>query len=374
VKGDWLLLAAVLLLVCIGMVFIYSASCYTAEKTYGDAFFFVKKQAVGAVFGLIGMGVMMKINVDKLRKFAIPLMLVSYVLLALVFVPGIGVENYGAKRWISLAGQSFQPSELAKFAFVLFAAWYMSRKDFYGKSVWGYLPVLIVGGLTCLLIIAEPNMSMTVCVGLIMMCMLYAGGLKGKVFLGLFAVALLMIPVLIIMEPYRLLRLMAFLDPFASPKEEGYQLIQSLYALGSGGWFGVGLFNSRQKYKFLPFAESDFIFSVIGEEIGFVGAVLVLAVFVFVVIRGVRAAVNAENRFQALLAGGISCVIAAQTLINVAVVTGSIPPTGIPLPFISSGGSALTVFMTAAGILVNIGGKRKEHKKTHGVRYGESRA
>lgn len=358
-KTDWTLFSAIILLTLLGLVFIYAASSYTAEKTYGNPFFFVVKQAFGAAVGLVGMFFAMKIDLNRIRKLAFPLLMVTYVLLALVFVPGIGVENYGARRWIGFLGQSFQPSELGKFSLVLFAAVYLSREGFEGRNIISYLPVLAAGGIICILIILEPNMSVAVCVGTITLALLFIGGFPPKAFLALLAVAAAAVPLLIIVEPYRLLRLMAFLDPFASPREEGYQLIQSLYALGSGGWFGVGLFNSRQKYRFLPFAESDFIFSVIGEEIGLVGALLVLSVYAFIVCKGAKAAISAENRFKSILAGGITLVIGVQTAINVAVVSGCIPPTGIPLPFISSGGSSLAVFMTAAGALINISGESR---------------
>lgn len=365
-KTDWTLFSAIILLTLLGLVFIYAASSYTAEKTYGNPFFFVVKQAFGAAVGLVGMFFAMKIDLNRIRKLAFPLLMVTYVLLALVFVPGIGVENYGARRWIGFLGQSFQPSELGKFSLVLFAAVYLSREGFEGRNILSYLPVLAAGGIICILIILEPNMSVAVCVGTITLALLFIGGFPPKAFLALLAVAAAAVPLLIIVEPYRLLRLMAFLDPFASPREEGYQLIQSLYALGSGGWFGVGLFNSRQKYRFLPFAESDFIFSVIGEEIGLVGALLVLSVYAFIVCKGAKAAISAENRFKSILAGGITLVIGVQTAINVAVVSGCIPPTGIPLPFISSGGSSLAVFMTAAGALINISGESRIRSRRAG--------
>lgn len=365
-KTDWTLFSAIILLTLLGLVFIYAASSYTAEKTYGNPFFFVVKQAFGAAVGLVGMFFAMKIDLNRIRKLAFPLLMVTYVLLALVFVPGIGVENYGAKRWIGFLGQSFQPSELGKFSLVLFAAVYLSREGFEGRNIISYLPVLAAGGIICILIILEPNMSVAVCVGTITLALLFIGGFPPKAFLALLAVVAAAVPLLIIVEPYRLLRLMAFLDPFASPREEGYQLIQSLYALGSGGWFGVGLFNSRQKYRFLPFAESDFIFSVIGEEIGLVGALLVLSVYAFIVCKGAKAAISAENRFKSILAGGITLVIGVQTAINVAVVSGCIPPTGIPLPFISSGGSSLAVFMTAAGALINISGESRIRSRRAG--------
>lgn len=200
-------------------------------------------------------------------------------------------------------------------------------------------------------------MSITMCMAMLMIIMLYLGGMKWKYFLLMLVPIALAVPVLIVIEPYRLQRLLAFLDPWASPKDEGYQLIQSLYALGSGGWFGVGLFNSRQKYRFLPFAESDFVFSVIGEETGLFGCLIVFALYALVILRGVRIAVNGRDKFSCYLAGGISAVVAVQSLLNFAVVTGSIPPTGLPLPFISYGGTSLVVFMSAMGILLNLSSK-----------------
>lgn len=222
------------------------------------------------------------------------------------------------------------------------------------KKFRGLLTVALMGVAICILVILEPNMSITMCVALVMLAMLFIGGVKIKHLALCILPLVVLVPVLIAIEPYRLARLMAYLDPWASPKGEGYQLIQSFYALGSGGWFGVGLFNSRQKFDFLPFAESDFIFAVIGEEIGFIGSVLVLGLFILLIYCGIKIAKKAVSRFECYLAAGISCVIAIQTLLNIAVVTGTIPPTGLPLPFISSGGSSLVVFMASVGVLLNI--------------------
>lgn len=270
-KPDYILLGAVILLALIGLLFIYSASYYMAERDFSDKFYYFTKQAVGFVVGVAAMLLASRLNLNLLKKLSLPLLAVSLVLLGLVFVPGLGIENYGAKRWVGFGGFSFQPSEIAKFAFVFFAATYMSREKTDMTRISHTLPVLGSGVAVCLLIILEPNMSITMCVGLVMLIMLFIGGMKPKWFVFLLVAAAVAVPVMILVEPYRLKRLLAFIDPWASPKDEGYQLIQSLYALGSGGWFGVGLFNSRQKYSFLPFAESDFVFSVIGEETGLVG-------------------------------------------------------------------------------------------------------
>ena len=197
-------------------------------------------------------------------------------------------------------------------------------------------------------------MSVTMCVGFLMLAMLFLGGMKIKHFLVIFIPVLLVIPVLIIAEPYRLSRLSAFLDPWESPRGEGYQLIQSLYALGNGGWFGTGLFNSRQKYRFLPFAESDFILSIIGEELGFFGIIILFALCAALIFCGIRAASKAEDFFSFLLAMGITMVYGIQTVINALVVSGSIPPTGLPLPLISSGNTSLIITMASMGILYSI--------------------
>ncbi len=354
-KLDYILLAAVLMLVTLGLVFVYSASYYSAQISYGNKYFFLTKQLIGALAGAAAMIVVSLVKLDFIKNLWIAGVVVSAVLLCLVFVPGIGIKNYGARRWIGIGGFSMQPSEIAKFAFVLFCAVYMSRVDI-GK-LRNCLPPIAVGVVFCGLIIAEPNMSITMCMALLMLVMLYLGGMKWKHFMLMIIPLIIAVPLLIVIEPYRLQRLFAFIDPWASPKDEGYQLIQSLYALGSGGWFGVGLFNSRQKYRFLPFAESDFVFAVIGEEIGLFGCLCVFALYLTVIVRGVRIAVNSRDKFSCFLAGGISAVVAIQTLLNFAVVTGSIPPTGLPLPFISYGGTSLVVFMSAMGILLNLSAK-----------------
>ena len=345
-------------LVIIGMVMIYSASCYSAKVHYGDEFFYVKKQAFGLIAGIVlfvGACLLDTAILDKLRWI---IMVVSIVLLLLVFVPGVGVESYGAKRWLNLGFTTIQPSEIAKFALVIFISGYIKDKR---CDRWRVIfATILSGGVVALLLLLEPNMSITVCVVGVVMVMLFVGGMKIKQLLLLAVPLVIGVVVLIIVEPYRLLRLMAFLDPWSSPKDEGYQLIQSYYAIGSGGLFGVGLFNSRQKYLFLPFAESDFIFSVICEELGLVGCIFVISLFILLVCCGARIAITSRNRFDCYLATGVTAVIAIQTLVNVAVVSGSIPPTGVPLPYVSAGGSALAVFMSASGILVNIAKKNKK--------------
>ncbi len=339
-------------LAAIGMVMIYSASSYSAEINLNDPFFYVKKQAVAFAAGLILMVVAGRIKQEWLHKARIPILIASMVLLGLVFVPGLGVESYGATRWLNLGFTTIQPSELSKFGLMIFLASYMSEYPpvKLGNMIIPVLCSLIIAGL----IMAEPNMSITVCVAGAVLILTFVAGLPKKYFIPVAAVLAIAVPVLIIMEPYRVKRLLAFLDPWQNPKGEGYQLIQSYYALGNGGLFGVGLFASRQKYLFLPFAESDFIFSVIAEETGVVGCVFVIAIFALYIFVGIRTAMNAKNRFYSLLCAGIISVTALQVIINMAVVTGSIPPTGVPLPLISAGGTGLMTYMFVSGLVYNV--------------------
>ncbi len=352
-RGNVWILILTVILSAFGVVAIYSASRYVAETQYGDSWYFVKKQLIGFVLGIAAMLACCRLDCEKLKgkKIRWVFLIVPIVLLALVFVPGIGKTNYGATRWIGIGGVTVQPSELAKYGFVVFAAAYMADDMGRVRSFKGVLPVLIVGGIICLLIIIEPNMSVTMCVALLMLAMLFLGGMQIKHFLIIFIPVLLVVPLLILAEPYRLSRLSAFLDPWENPKGEGYQLIQSLYALGNGGWFGTGLFNSRQKYRFLPFAESDFILSIIGEELGFVGILILFALCAALIFCGINAASKARDAFSFLLASGITLVYGIQTVINALVVSGSIPPTGLPLPLISSGNTSLIITMASMGVL-----------------------
>ncbi len=360
-KGDISIILLTLVLAGFGVIAIYSASGYVAKTQYGDEWYFVKKQLVGLVLGGILMYLCARFDYQKLKgkKVRWIALVLPIILLALVFVPGLGKSNYGATRWIGIGNFTLQPSELAKYGFVIFASAYMAEDAGRMRTFKGILPVLLAGGVICVLIIIEPNMSVTMCVGLLMLAMLFAGGMKIKHFLMIFIPAMLVVPVMIIAEPYRLSRLSAFLDPWESPRGEGYQLIQSLYALGNGGWFGAGLFNSRQKYRFLPFAESDFILSIIGEELGFVGIFLLFALCGALIWRGIKVAKGAEDFFSFFMAVGITLVYGIQTVINALVVSGSIPPTGLPLPLISAGNTSLIITMASMGVLYSISARTK---------------
>ena len=341
-----------------GLLMQYSASGYAALTRYGDEFFYLKKQSVALVAAVVCMLFFSRVEPRLLAKLSPVFLVVSIGLLAALFIPGLGVEMYGATRWLDLGLGTVQPSEFAKFALVLFMASVLAEKKEIG--FWRFALCAFAAASVCVLIMLEPNMSIAVLVALVAMFMLFVCGVRLKWFAALSVPAVAGAVLLIVAEPYRLKRLLAFLDPWASPLGEGYQLIQSYYALGSGGMFGVGLFNSRQKYLFLPFAESDFVFSVVGEELGFVGCVAVIAAFCALIWYGLRTASRAEDAFSAFAAAGLTSVIAFQTLLNIAVVTGSIPPTGLPMPFLGYGGSSLVTFCSAVGMIDSIARRAPE--------------
>jgi len=360
-KREIAVILLTLFLVGFGCLMVYCASSYSAQYRYGNQYFFLFKQLFGVVLGIFALCFFAFVDYHLLKKFRYIILAVCVVLLILVFVPGFGVQSYGANRWVNFFGISIQPSEITKFAVVLFLAYYLSEYHDKIKTFKGLLPPICVAGVFCVLVIIEPSMSVTMCLGLVTLFMLIIGGMNKKHTILFSSMAGLAVPVLILAEPYRMKRLFAFLNPWASPQGEGFQLIQSLYSLGNGGWFGVGLFNSRQKYLFLPFAESDFIFSIIGEELGLVGAMALIGVYVALVVCLFKIGLGAKDRFGCLLACGVGIVIAVQTMLNIAVVTGSIPPTGLPLPFISSGGTSVAVFMAAIGVAISV--SRQARKK-----------
>lgn len=353
-RFNFVLFFLMLLLLGLGCVFVFSASFYSAEITYGDKFYFLKKQILGIAIGFVGFLFFSWFDYNHLKKLGTCFFVFAVALLCLVFVPGIGVTNYGATRWINLKVLTIQPSEIAKFAFIVASASFLSKSADKVKTFKGIFPVLFMGGVFCVLIILEPNMSITITMALLVAVMLFVGGAKAKHFLMMIVPAVILVILLIAIEPYRLKRLIAFIDPFASSKDEGFQLVQSLLAVSLGGAFGSGLFKSRQKYLFLPFAESDFIFSIIAEEIGFVGSVFVLFLFIMLFLSVIKVARNSNDRFGALLCTGVAAIIIIQVLLNLGVVLGLLPPTGLPLPFISAGSTSIMVFMAMLGVVQNV--------------------
>lgn len=352
-KNSLIIISTTIAIAIIGVVFVYSASKHSALNQYGDSFFYMKKQIIGVALGIVGMLLTSKISYKVYKKFSWAFYIFGLVMLLLVFVPFLGKSSYGATRWIGIGGITIQPSEIAKFCLIIFLSCYLSKIETINNFK-RIIFVFLLGGLYLVAIMLEPNMSITICVGLTILFMLFISGLKIKTFC-LMAVPILIGGVLlVVIEPYRLSRIVAFINPWENPLQEGYQLIQSLYAIGSGGLFGVGLFNSRQAQLFLPFAESDFIFSIIAEETGFLGCVVVILLYLILVSTIFKVGIQAKNKFASFLCFGIGAILAIQVILNIAVVSGSIPPTGLPLPFISAGSTSLLVFMSAIGVVLNV--------------------
>lgn len=358
-RMDYGILLTVTLLCAFGLVMVFSASYYYAQNYAGanyDGYFYLKKQAVYMLIGYPIMLLLSFFDYRRLEKYKVIGFLVSVVLLVAVLI--FGEELNGGKRWLNIAGQSIQPSEIAKFGMMLYMCAFMSKKHAIMRDFKrGMLPMLLVIGVICGLIMLQPNMSMAVIVGMMGYALLFAGGadIKQMLLLGVVLVALFVL--FAVIEPYRFARLTSFRDPWNDGDGglgSGYQLIQSLYALGSGGLFGLGLNNSRQKLLYMTYGESDFIFAILGEELGFVGAVAVMCAYGFIIFRGLRTALRCRDRFGSLLATGITVVFALQVFVNIGVVTGSMPTTGQALPFISAGGSSLLIFLAAMGVLLNI--------------------
>ena len=357
---DFPLLFAIALLCAFGLVMLFSASYYYAQNTPAtkyDGFFYLKSQAMYLAVGLVAMYVVSRVDYhffDKIRVFAL---VGTLLLMLLVLVPGLGVSRNGAQRWLGIPGTgfTFQPSELAKFALIVYMAGFMSRRPQAMKNLTkGVFPMLFIMGAFGLVLLLQKNMSMMVILLMTGVVMLFLGGAEIKHLLLLAGIALPILVVAVLMEDYRQSRVLMFMNPWESTEEGAYQLRQALIALGAGGVFGQGLNFSRQKLLFLPYGESDFIFAIIGEELGFIGCTLLILAYLFIIYRGIRIAMRCKDRFGSLMAAGITAVIGMQAAINIAVATSSIPPTGQTLPFVSAGGTSLMIFLAAAGILLNI--------------------
>ena len=350
---DYGIFYSVILLLAVGVVMVYSASSYYAMFRDNDSMYYLKRQLMWAPIGIGAMCFMMSYDNHKIKKYTIALMIATIPLLLAVYL--FSPVN-GAQRWIKLGPLSFQPSELTKYTVVLFLAMSLEAKGERIKDFTkGILPYLGIAALYAALVLAQKSLSIASVIMIVTFIMLFAAGGRIKHLFGYVAPTLVAAAVAFtILEPYRMRRLLNFTNPWQDPTGDGYQLIQSFYALGAGGLTGLGLGQSRQKTLYMPEPHNDFIFSIIGEELGLIGCVVIIALFVFFVWRGIMVAMKAKDVYGSLLAVGITSVIAVQSLINIAVVTGSMPVTGVPLPFISYGGSSLVINMTAMGILLNI--------------------
>jgi cell division protein FtsW len=355
VQTSTLLLVVVVLLCIIGLVMVGTASSVISISTYGTPWAILIREVMWMAIGAVALGVAIRIDYRALRRFSPLLILATFALLFVVLVPGLGLHAEGSSRWIGFGQFRLQPSELMKLALTVFAADFITRRldeDASDRRIIG--PLLLVTGGACVLILAQPDMGTAMVLGCIAIGLLFVSGVRlgpvMKVMAALVAIAL----VVAVASPYRRARLLSFMDPSAHGSGSGYQVVQSLIGLGSGHLFGAGLGGGQQQWGYLPNAHTDFIFSVIGEELGIVGAVLVLVLLGSFMWLGIRAATQSPDRFGGLLALGLVAWVAAETLINVGAVVGVLPVTGIPLPFISFGGSSLVITMAAAGILINV--------------------
>lgn len=352
---DLWLFGAVVALVSVGVVMVYSASAIVAADRFNDPLFFLKKQLFWALLGLGCLWGTMLLDYRKLERLVVPLLVASLALLVLVLVPPFGQEINGTRRWFRAGPISLQPVELAKFSLVLYLASFLTRRREVIKSFsQGLLPVLLVAGVMAGLTILQPDLGNSLALVVLTLALAYLAGARVTHMLAVSTAALPAVAALIIMKPYRWRRMVAFVNPWDDPQGSGFQIIQSFLALGSGGWLGLGLGESKQKLFYLPEPYTDFIFAIIGEELGLVGAAAVLGLFAMLIWRGLRVGLRAPDPFGSYLALGLSLMLATQTLVNLGVVTGALPTKGLPLPFISFGGSALLMTMFSAGVLLNI--------------------
>ncbi len=350
-----LLIATVLVLNVVGVVMVLSASSVASLTDYGSPWYFFFRQIMWTVLGLGAFVFALRFDYRRWRALVRPLLIISVVLLLVVLVPGIGVYVSGSRRWLGAGMFRFQPSEIAKLALLLYAADLVSRR---GGELhdWRRVvrPVMLVLALFTALVMKQPDLGSAMVLAIVVLAVLVAGGVKKRHLAVVFGLGITAVTFLALAEPYRRTRMLTFLDPFADASNSGYQISQSLIALGSGGLTGVGLGAGRAKWNFLPNAHTDFIFAIIGEELGLIGCFLVMGLFIAFAVLGARAALRAPDRFGAMIAAGATVWVVGQAVINIGAVVGLLPVTGIPLPFVSFGGSALITTMLATGILVNV--------------------
>lgn len=352
---DFLLILTTLTLLAVGLIMVYSASAVWASYNYGDSFYFVKRQLLFAGLGVACMFVVMNIEYWTWRRWAKIGLAICFLLLILVLIPGIGEVHGGASSWLGVGAFSIQPSEFTKIALIIFLAKFLAENQ---KKITsfrkGMAPSLALVIAAFGIIMLQPDLGTGVVLVGTCLVMIYTAGARISHFVGLGFIGLAGLAGLILSAPYRIQRITSFLDPWSDPQGAGFQIIQSLYAIGPGGLLGFGLGHSRQKFQYLPEPQTDFIFSIVAEELGFIGASLVLLLFCLLLWRGIRIALSAPDLYGSLLAVGIIGMVAIQVMINIAVVTGIMPVTGITLPFLSYGGSSLTLTLVSIGVLLNI--------------------
>lgn len=357
-RFDYILFGAVILISIFGIVMIYSASSIWAEFKFHDAFKYVKQQSFFFIVGIIVMLISSKIDLDFIKKKANLILIGCLILLALVLIPGIGQVRNGSRSWFGFGGLGIQPSEFAKIGLIIFTAKYLQNNQKNMKDIKkGALPIFLVIGIFFLLIMLEPDFGTAFVITLTLVCLIFVSGLKISFFVKLGLLGILGVVALIIAAPYRMARIISFLNPWSDPLGSGYQIIQSLYAIGPGGILGQGFMKSRQKHFYLPEPQTDFIFSIISEEFGFLGVIIVCSFFFLLFYRMIKIAMASEDLFKKYLAFGLAFGIFIQAGLNLAVVVGLIPVTGVTLPFFSYGGSSLLVSMLSVGLVLNVSQK-----------------
>lgn len=354
-QPDFLLIVITMMLIAIGMIMVYSASAVWASYRFDDSFFFAKRQLLFAGAGIAAMFFVMNINYWTWRTWSKVLLIACFILLIIVLIPGVGLVRGGARSWLGVGAFSIQPSEFMKIAMIIFLARFLSDHQKQITSFRrGIVPSLAVVVVAFALIMLQPDLGTGVVMVGTCVVMIYIAGARISHFVGLGFVGLASLAALIVSAPYRIQRITSFLDPWSDPQDSGFQIIQSLYAIGPGGLMGLGLGQSRQKFFYLPEPQTDFIFAILAEELGFIGGAFVLFLFTLLLWRGIRIAIGAPDLFSSFLAVGIIGMLAIQVIINIGVVTGLMPVTGITLPFLSYGGSSLTLMLISIGILLNI--------------------
>jgi cell division protein FtsW len=352
---DIILLAAVGLLLPVGILMVYSSSNAVSREYFDNSYHFFEMQTLWCCIGLMIMLFTAFFNYRTYQRLAWLILLISGILLLLVYIPGMGVKHGGSVRRLGIGRFRFQPVEFAKLGIIIYVAQFLNRKkDYIGNFKRAILPSLIVLVIFFALIYKQPDFGSLVIIGLVVFAMLFVGGARVYQMALLMIAAGILIAIGIWMAPYRLVRWTTFLHPWKDAEGAGYHIIQSFYALGSGGILGVGLGNGMQKLHYLPTPHTDFIFAVIGEELGFLGSFSIVLLFMVIVWRGIRISLSTRERFGSLLAFGIAFLIGIQAFVNIAVVTGTLPTKGLTLPFVSFGGSSMLVSLASVGILLNI--------------------
>ncbi|GGM20596.1 stage V sporulation protein E [Paraliobacillus quinghaiensis] len=352
---DYFLIFVIVSLLLIGIIMVYSASAIWANYKFDDSLYFAKRQLLFAFIGLIAMFVVARVPYHTWGTYAKPILFICFVLLVAVLLPGVGLVRGGARSWIGVGAFSIQPAEFMKLGLIIFLATYLAEKQRYITSFKnGFLPLLLLIFTSFGLVMLQPDLGTGMVIVLTCFVLLFVAGAKISHFTFLAIFGLIGFAGLIISAPYRINRITAFLNPWEDPLGNGFQIIQSLYAIGPGGLLGMGLGNSLQKFFYLPEPHNDFIFAILAEELGFLGGLLLLSLFFLLLWRGVRIGLAAPDKLGTLLGLGITVMISLQVIINISVVIGLIPVTGITLPFLSYGGSSLTLTLASVGIVINI--------------------